>query len=153
MIPGLGRSPGKGNGYPLLCSCLVNYMDGGAWWATVRGVTKSQTRVSDSCFQFLFHFKLNKYILIQRYSPLSLSHTLQCVILKMLSFPCYNLKSIYENIYVFPGGSEAKASAFMWETWVGSLGREDPLEKEMATHSSTLAWRIPWTEKPGGLQC
>ena len=40
----------------------------------------------------------------------------------------------------------------MWETWVRSLGREDPLEKEMATHSSILAWRIPWTEKPGGLQ-
>ena len=40
----------------------------------------------------------------------------------------------------------------MWETWVRSLGQEDPLEKEMATQSSILAWRIPWTEKPGGLQ-
>ena len=40
----------------------------------------------------------------------------------------------------------------MWETQVRSLGWEDPLEKEMATHSSILAWRIPWTEKPGGLQ-
>ena len=40
----------------------------------------------------------------------------------------------------------------MWETCVRSLGREDPLEKEMAPHSSTLAWRIPWTEEPGGLQ-
>ena len=40
----------------------------------------------------------------------------------------------------------------MWETWVQSLGWEDPLEKEMATHSSFLAWRIPWTEQPGGLQ-
>ena len=40
----------------------------------------------------------------------------------------------------------------MWETWVRSLGREDPLEKEMATHSSILAWRIPGTEEPGGLQ-
>ena len=38
------------------------------------------------------------------------------------------------------------------ETWVQTLGREDPLEKRMATHSSILAWRIPWTEKPGGLQ-
>ena len=36
--------------------------------------------------------------------------------------------------------------------WVGSLGREDTLEKEMPTHSSILAWRIPWTEEPGGLQ-
>ena len=40
----------------------------------------------------------------------------------------------------------------MWKTWVRSLGWEDPLEKEMATHSSILAWRIPWMEEPGGLQ-
>ena len=40
----------------------------------------------------------------------------------------------------------------MRETWVRSLGREDPLEKEIATHSSTLAWKIPWTEEPGRLQ-
>ena len=40
----------------------------------------------------------------------------------------------------------------MRETQVRSLGQEDPLEKEMATHSSTLAWRIPWSEEPGGLQ-
>ena len=40
----------------------------------------------------------------------------------------------------------------MQETWVQSLGQEDPLEKEMATHSSIPAWRIPWTEEPGGLQ-
>ena len=40
----------------------------------------------------------------------------------------------------------------MWETWVQSLGWEDPLEEGMTTHSSILAWRIPWTEQPGGLQ-
>ena len=40
----------------------------------------------------------------------------------------------------------------MQETWVRSLGQEDVLEKRMATHSSILAWRIPWTEEPGGLQ-
>ena len=40
----------------------------------------------------------------------------------------------------------------MQETWVRSLSQEDPLVKEMATHSSILAWRIPWTEEPGGLQ-
>ena len=40
----------------------------------------------------------------------------------------------------------------MQETWVQSLGQEDPLEKETATHSSILAWRIQWTEEPGGLQ-
>ena len=40
----------------------------------------------------------------------------------------------------------------MWETWVQFLGWEDPLEKEMATHSSILAWKTPWTEGPGRLQ-
>ena len=40
----------------------------------------------------------------------------------------------------------------MQETWVQSLGQEDPLEEGMATHSSILAWRIPWREEPGGLQ-
>ena len=40
----------------------------------------------------------------------------------------------------------------MWETWVQSLVQEDPLEKEMAVQSSTLVWKIPWMEEPGGLQ-
>ena len=72
---------GEGNGNPLQYSCLGNPMDGGAWWATVHQVTRSQTRLSD--FTFTFH-----------------CHT---------------------------------------------------LEKEMATHSSVLAWRIPGMEEPGGL--
>ena len=45
-----------------------------------------------------------------------------------------------------------KSLAVMQETWVLSLGWEDPLKEEMATHSSILAWRIPWIEKPRGLQ-
>ena len=49
-IPGLGRSPGEGNGYPLWYSCLENFMDRGAWQATVHGVAKSRTQMSD------FHF-------------------------------------------------------------------------------------------------
>ena len=72
---------GAGNGTPLQYSYLENPMDGGAWWAAVHGVAKSQTRLSD--FTFTFHF--------------------------------------------------------------------DALEKEMATHSSVLAWRIPGTGEPGGL--
>ena len=52
----------------------------------------------------------------------------------------------------FPGGLEVKNLPAMLETQVPSLGWEDPLEKEMATHSSILAWEIPWTEEPGGLQ-
>ena len=45
-----------------------------------------------------------------------------------------------------------KCLSAMWETWVRALGGEDPLEKKMASHSSTLAWKIPWTEEPGRLQ-
>ena len=71
----------EGNGTPLQYSCLENAMDGGAWWAAVQGVAKSQTRLSDCTFTFDFH----------------------------------------------------------------------ALEKEMATHSSALAWRIPGTGEPGGL--
>ena len=51
----------------------------------------------------------------------------------------------------FPGGSDGKESASMWETHVGSLGQEDALEKGMSTHSNILAWRFPRTEKLGGL--
>ena len=52
----------------------------------------------------------------------------------------------------FPGGSVVKNPPIIHETQVQSLGQEDPLEKEMATHCSILAWEIPWTEEPGGLQ-
>ena len=51
----------------------------------------------------------------------------------------------------FPGSSDGKKSTAMQETPVQSLGQEDPLEKGMATHSSILAWRIPWTEESGEL--
>ena len=81
LIPGLGRSPGRGHGNPLQYSCLENPMDRGAWKAAVHGVARSWTRLSDFTFTFHFH------------------------------------------------------------AW----------EEEMAIHSSVLAWRIPWTEEPGGL--
>ena len=78
-------------------------MDRGTWQATVHGVAKSQTRLSD------FHFA-----------------SLVAQLVK-------NLPA-------------------MQETWVRSLGWEDPLEEGMATHSSIFAWRISWTEEPGRLQ-
>ena len=56
------------------------------------------------------------------------------------------------SVMGFPGGSVVKNLPAKQEMQVQSLGREDPLEKEMATHFSTLAWEIPWTERPGGLQ-
>ena len=52
----------------------------------------------------------------------------------------------------FPGGSAVKNLPAMQEMQIWSLGWEDPLKKDMVTHSSILAWEIPWTEEPGGLQ-
>ena len=52
----------------------------------------------------------------------------------------------------FPGGSVVQNLFAGWETQVQFLGQEDPLQKEMATHSGILAWEIPWTEEPGGIQ-
>ena len=57
----------------------------------------------------------------------------------------------YTQVVDFPGGSDGKAST-MRETRLRTLGWEDPLEKEMLIHSSTIAWKIPWTEEPGKLQ-
>ena len=61
-IPGLEKSPGEGNGSPLQYSCLENPMDGGAWWATVHGVAKSQTRLRDFTFTFMFYLKVVKRV-------------------------------------------------------------------------------------------
>ena len=57
--------------------------------------------------------------------------------------PCFQTSLVAQMVKRLPT---------MRETWVQSLGQQDPLEKEMAAHSSTFAWRIPWTEEPGGLQ-
>ena len=57
-----------------------------------------------------------------------------------------------DNILKSRVAQMVKRLSTMWETWVQALGWEDPLEKEMAIHSSTIAWKIPWTEEPGRLQ-
>ena len=81
---------------------------------------------------------------------------LQARILKRVAFPFsrespqprdWSQVSLWASLMA----QRLKCLPAMQETWVRSLGREDPLEKEMATHSSILAWRIPWTEEPGGL--
>ena len=69
----------------------------------------------------------------------------ELVIAQLLVWHFYSIRG-------FPGGSAVKNQPAIQETQVQSLGWEAPLEKEMATHSSILAWRIPWTEEPGGLQ-
>ena len=78
------------------------------------------------------------------------------IILQFLICVC-NIVNEVKHLYIwllgFPGGSDDKESACaIWETQVGSLGQEYPLEKGMATHSSILDWEIPWTAEPSGLQ-
>ena len=60
--------------------------------------------------------------------------------------PSFGATSVAQTVKNLPAVWETQ------ETWAPSLGREDPLEKEVAIHSSILAWRIPWTEEPGGIQ-
>ena len=82
-----------------------------------------------------------------------------------MSLVMYNLSNIRHLLACLPNlymnttqavvslvAQSVKNLPAMQETWVQSLGQEDPLEKEMATHSSVLAWKISWTEEPGGLQ-
>ena len=61
-----------------------------------------------------------------------------------------SMPGLSQTAKCFPGGLD-ESLPVMQETWVQFLGQEDLLEKEMATHSSILAWKIPWTEEPGGL--
>ena len=89
----------------------------------VHGVAKSQTRLSN------FHFWRREW----QPTPVLLPE----------EFHGQRTCQVTQRLKYLPA---------MQETWVPSLGWEDPLEKEMTTHSSILAWRIPWTEEPGGLQ-
>ena len=74
-IPGLGRSPGGGNGNPLQYPCLENSMDRGAWHATVHGVAKSQTRLSD--FTYFFTFFLNGLVVFPTFFNLHLDFAIK----------------------------------------------------------------------------
>ena len=67
-------------------------------------------------------------------------------------FSCFYIYCITVLFWASLIAQSVKNLPAMWETWVQFLGREDPLKKEMAIHSSILAWKIPWTEEPGGLQ-
>ena len=70
----------------------------------------------------------------------------------LTSILIFKFKILHNYVYISQVAQTLKHLLAMQETWVRSLGREDPLEKEMATHSSILAWEIPQTEEPGGLQ-
>ena len=120
------------------------------------GFIKRQRNQRSNCQHLLDHRKSNKSsrktstsALLTKPKPLTLWTTTNWKILKEMGIPDH-LTCLLRNLYAV--AQRVKHLPAMWETRVQSLGREDPLEKEMATHSSTHAWKIPWMEKPGGLQ-
>ena len=117
---------GEGNGNPLQCSCLENPRDGEAWWAAVSGVAQSRTRLK------------------------RLSSSISIFVEASATFSC----AVQDLSRHFPVGASSKellanAGHVRDAGSINRLGREDPLEEGIATHSSILAWRIPWTEEPG----
>ena len=94
-------------------------------------------------------------------ASLSTTRTFLVIIVRFLLLPvscqCYlwlgpYYSNLNGNLRASPVAQMVKNLPALWETWFQSLGQEDSLEKGMATHSNILAWEIPWTEEPGGLQ-
>ena len=152
----------EGNGTPLQYSCLENPMDGGAWWAAVHGVAKSQTRLSD--FIFTFHFPAlekematHSSVLAWRIPGTGEPGGLPSMGSHRAGHDWSDLAAAVAVTYL--GTSllaqwvkNPPAMQETQETWVWSLGPEDPLEKGKAIHFIILAWEIPWTEEPGQSQ-
>ena len=100
-------------------------------------------------------YQLSQQQLILEDNEAMLSENHENISLNLILDPVKVIINYKETIMAysgFPGSSVVKNLPAMQETWVLSLGLEDPLEKKMATHSSILAYETPWTEEPGGLQ-
>ena len=122
--------------------------------AAVHGVTKSQTRLSNFTFPFHFHtlekeMATHSSVLAWRIPGTGEPGGLPSMGSHRVGQDWSDLAA-YRRLG-FPGGWVKNPPANAVDTWVQSLGQEDPLEDSMATHSSILAWEIPWTEEPGGL--
>ena len=94
---------------------------------------------------------LSFYYIFSVLSILCFLVSLYILLLDYLNYFSVLLRFLYWVFGVSLVAQIVKNLPAMWDTWVWFLGREDPLEKGMAIHSSILAWRIPWTEEPGGL--
>ena len=96
-IPGLGRSPGEGNGNPLQYSCPENPMDGGAWWATVHGVAKSQTRLSD--FTSPIHLTMKKWLMHESIQGSHSTSDYECELQSRKA--CYSFSRKYGDNHIY----------------------------------------------------
>ena len=166
---------GEGNGNPFQCSCLENPRDGGAWWAAVYGVAQSRTRPKR-----LSSSSNSSRVTIWSSNPTSGHVSRENPNSKRYMHPKVHCRTIYnsqdmetkmsistgmakEDMMRIYNGILLSHELAKWqriclpmqelqEVGVRSLGWEDPLEKEMATYSSILVWKLPWTEESGGLQ-
>ena len=161
MIPRLGRSPGRGHGNPLQYSCLENPYGQRSLQSmglqrvehdSVAVCRLSLVSVKEGCFSLWYTgFSLQWLLLLQGFPHSSVGKESTCNAGDPGSIPGLG-RSAGEGIgyplqYSWASlvAQLVKNLPAMWETWVCSLGWEDPLEKGKATHSAILAWRIPWT--------
>ena len=134
-------------GNPLQCFCLGNSMDREAWWATVHSITESDS--TEVTLHACVHHEFLKTVFTFPHS--SVGKESACSAGDPGSIPGSGRSPGEGNGYPLRYSSVSlvaqlvKSLPAMWETWVRSLGWEDPLEREKAAHSSILAWRIPWT--------
>ena len=147
---------GEENGNPLQYSCLENHGDGGAWWAAISGIAQSRTRLK--WLNSSSSSRKRRCFLIWGFPDSSVGKESACNAGDPGSIPGsgrsageaigYPLQYSWASLVA----QLVKNPPAMRETWVLSLGWEDPLEKGKATHSSILAWRIPWTVWSMGLK-
>ena len=169
--PSMHACIGGEDSNPLQCSCLETPRDRGAWWAAVYGVAQSRTwlkRLSSSSSSIttkipssLDYLVWRKQMNIRQNSkvvqnPLEWGAGINGMD-RLVPSGIHYLSSLLQATGITSPWRKsclvvktAKNLPTIWETLVRSLGREDPLEKGMATHSSILAWIIPWTEEPKG---
>ena len=157
LIPGLGRSPGEGNGNPLQYSFLENLMDRGAYG--LHGVTRVRHDLTTETTNHQPWAKFLQCVFSVHPTP-DESHWCSSRAPSRKTGPSATWWMLpvwkeWDSLLLIRASLVAqrvKSLLEVWETGVWSLSQEDPLEKEMATHSSILAWRIPWVEELGRLQ-
>ena len=142
-VPGLGRFPGEGKGYPLQYSGLEKSMDcivhGVAKSHTTEPLTHTHTHTQRTLVENIFTIPDRRTANVFCLQP-------HCTLIHR-HLRTHKLNPIFTCFWASLVAQLVKNPPAMWETWVQSLGWEDPLEKGKATHSSILAWRIPWTAK------
>ena len=155
IVPGMEGYPGGGHVNPLQCSCQENPTDREPWWARAHRVGCKESGVTEVTEHGMAHCS---WLRLGWGQNAWCEHCPLCSLVtcgqsfnsaECLSFPISKIVTIIGRALIikwaFLVTQLGKSPPAMWETWVRSLGWEDPLENGKATHSSILAWRIPWT--------